>query len=75
METGRVQTMEQAHRMAESSSRHDKPYGHISACAAMGHKCQKCNRDNHFASIRMGGPIKAERGRPTRPRETSGRHA
>ncbi|KAJ1160512.1 hypothetical protein NDU88_001014 [Pleurodeles waltl] len=45
-------------------------YPHVGACLAMGHKCRKCNSDNHFASICMGGHIKAERGRPARPRIT-----
>ncbi|KAJ1118958.1 hypothetical protein NDU88_007145 [Pleurodeles waltl] len=48
---------------------------HIGTCSAMGHKCQKRNCDNHFASICMGGHIKAKRGRLARPRIISSRHA
>ncbi|KAJ1164290.1 hypothetical protein NDU88_004735 [Pleurodeles waltl] len=93
METEKVRTIEQAHRVARSSKRHDKTplslkekpgcacyrcgleYLHVSAFPAIGHKCQKCNRDNHFACVCMGGHIKVERGRHARPCVATSRHA
>ncbi|KAJ1108497.1 hypothetical protein NDU88_005873 [Pleurodeles waltl] len=50
-------------------------YPHVGACPAMGLKCQKCNSDNHFASVYMGGHLKAGRGRPARPCVAMSRHA
>ncbi|KAJ1173521.1 hypothetical protein NDU88_005353 [Pleurodeles waltl] len=40
---------------------------HVGTCPAMGHKCGQYNSDNHFASVCLGGHIKAERGCTARP--------
>ncbi|KAJ1107756.1 hypothetical protein NDU88_005145 [Pleurodeles waltl] len=41
---------------------------HADMCPAMGHKCCKCNSDNHFVSVCMNGNVKVERSRSARPR-------
>ncbi|KAJ1148314.1 hypothetical protein NDU88_001151 [Pleurodeles waltl] len=40
----------------------------------MGHKCQKCSGDKHFASVCMGRHIKAKRRRLAHSRSTESRH-
>lgn len=50
-------------------------YPHVGACPAMGQKCQKCNRDNHHASVCRDGHIKSDRRWSTRPRKNSSHRA
>lgn len=50
-------------------------FPHVGACPAMGQKCRKCNRDNHFATMCMSRQFRSERSRTARPRMPSTRYA
>ncbi|KAJ1153084.1 hypothetical protein NDU88_005851 [Pleurodeles waltl] len=62
-------------RHAQTCYRCGLEYPHADMCPALGHRCRKCNHDNHFASVGMNGNVKAEKNRPARLRAAESRHA